>query len=402
MRILTVGPSGIISMQRPVQWALQQGHEVWLLDDQNPFGRVGAHYHYVHFWAKRWAMAESQHVRHVAPRFATWLGVRQLQLLVKAIQPDLVHAHFFGFATACCVQAQVKPLIVSVWGALNSLLHSGQLNVSDRKIWGAADALIVENPQLLHQCRLLARAGQQVELVPLGVDTHHFRLRDPATLAGWRRTLNIPQGTLVLLSPRGWAANYGHHAILAAYAQILPYLQTPSVLLFVKLRRSHSPQAAEAYYQSICQQAAQLGVTEHLRWAPELPYSLMPSFYALADLVINYPANDAFPSTLLEAAACERPIITAALPGYRGTWIEEFCTLVEPQSPTALAAALAEMVNRLPLEQKTRLAAARRAVAERYDETICQAQLMALYQTIATRPRQSAPATRENQPERII
>ena len=113
---------------------------------------------------------------------------------------------------------------------------------------------------------------------------------------------------------------------------------------------------------------------------------LLPSLYALADVVINYPAGDAFPSTLVEAAACERTIISARLPSYAGTFIEEFCTLVEPQQPAALAEAIVEAVNRPPAANAEQLRRARQVVVAQYDERIAQDRLMTLYHELAAHP----------------
>jgi hypothetical protein len=48
----------------------------------------------------------------------------------------------------------------------------------------------------------------------------------------------------------------------------------------------------------------------------------MPTLYALSDAVVSYPDFDSFAATLVEAAACQLPVITPLLPTYRGTFVE--------------------------------------------------------------------------------
>ena len=103
----------------------------------------------------------------------------------------------------------------------------------------------------------------------------------------------------------------------------------------------------EAYAQAVLDLGASLGVAHAIRWIPQVPYQDMPGIYALADVVINYPSTDTFPSTLLEAAACARPVITSHLPAYRNTFVEECFRLVEPENPQALAEAIVELLVRL-------------------------------------------------------
>jgi glycosyltransferase involved in cell wall biosynthesis len=111
---------------------------------------------------------------------------------------------------------------------------------------------------------------------------------------------------------------------------------------------------------------------------------MMPGIYASSDVIVNYPSNDAFPSTLVEAVACGRPVLTVDLPGYRGTFIEKYCTLVAPKQPVALAEAMVKMVNRSPSEHTAHLAEARQVIIEQYDERLAQERLFQLYQDLAT------------------
>ena len=120
----------------------------------------------------------------------------------------------------------------------------------------------------------------------------------------------------------------------------------------------------------------------------------MPGLYALADIVINYKSADAFPSTLLEVAACARPVITSAIPAYRNTFVEEFFTLVEPENPQALADAIVEMVHTAPEARDLRVQLARQRVIEQYDESTCKQRLLTLYaETAATTPRRGNSRT---------
>ncbi|BAZ17775.1 glycosyltransferase [Calothrix sp. NIES-4071] len=59
-------------------------------------------------------------------------------------------------------------------------------------------------------------------------------------------------------------------------------------------------------------QAEQLNLTDKLRWMPNLPDIWMPTGYNIADVVINYPVHDAFPATVMEAVACQRPVISTS------------------------------------------------------------------------------------------
>ena len=382
MRILMAGPNRALAMWRPITWAVQHGHTVWVVEESQ--GALHSS-----------SLAANQslavpiaplEVTATNPASRTAEPTRQVQALADDFQPDLIHAHYLTAASVWCTDAGRHPLIVSAWGALNALLAEtgpASLSATTRRTLHTADAVIVESPALVTACRPLISPSARVELIPLGADMQRFRPDLTAARVGWRKALRIPDAAVALLSPRGWGRLYHHEQIVEAVALARPRLHRPVVLLFTKLGRSGASGEAEACIAQMEQQAAALGITELLRWTPPVAYELMPSLYALADVVINYPAVDAFPSTLVEAAACARPIVTAQLPGYRDTFVEEYCTLVPPQQPAALADALVEVVNQPPTARAARLHAARQFVAAHHDEAIARARLMQLYAEMA-------------------
>jgi glycosyltransferase involved in cell wall biosynthesis len=152
------------------------------------------------------------------------------------------------------------------------------------------------------------------------------------------------------------------------------------ILVFRGVARIKRP---EALARQVLDLGASLGVGHAVRWIPDVPYPDLPGIYNLADIVLNYPLADAFPSTLLEAAACARPIITSDLPAYRNTFIERCCTLVTPGDPTALANAIASVVNAGPAAWSVAAQQSRACVLAEHAEAAQRAQLLALYRQAA-------------------
>lgn len=193
--------------------------------------------------------------------------------------------------------------------------------------------------------------------------------------------LDIPYDATVLLSPRGWSKTYGQEYIVAAFAQAYRRLDLPLALVLLGVGRMKRP---ETLAQEVLNLGAGLGIAHAIRWIPQAPFEDMPGVYALADIVVNYPRSDAFPSTLLEAAACARPVITSDLPPYRNTFVERFCRLVEPENPAALAEAMVELiVAHGTAGWATRVEQARQVVLAEHEERIQKARLIALYEAIA-------------------
>ncbi|MFN3482780.1 MAG: glycosyltransferase family 4 protein [Rhabdaerophilum calidifontis] len=101
--------------------------------------------------------------------------------------------------------------------------------------------------------------------------------------------------------------------------------------------------------------------------------------YAGAHIAVLPSYREGLPKSLLEAAACGRPIIATDVPGCREICIaSETGLLVPPRDPAALAAAIAT----LAADQALRHAFGRKArhLAEtRFDQSLIAAQTLALY-----------------------
>ncbi len=389
MRLLMVGPWRLTAMRRNIDWAVESGNEVCVADFRTPPEIIRpATFRLVNLLPQRVATAH-HNAAHKKSEPALNSAVLRLQRVAADFQPHVVHSYTLHEHTQVCLRGGLRPLVVSAWGSLNRLL-TGEATTGQRRwlrrLRQSAHTLLVENPNLLRVLAERPHAPLRLDCFAIGVDGSLFHPDYPDKAAAWRFALDIPPDATVLLSPRGWARNYGQHDIMRAFAAACHRLNRPLVLVLMGMGRMKRP---ETMGQEVHDLGVSLGVGHAIRWIPQLPFEEMPGVYNLADIVVNYPRSDAFPSTLLEAAACARPVITSDLPAYRNTFIERFCRLVEPESPAALADALVEMAASDPVPRAARAQQARQAVLAEFDERIQRERLMAVYQQVAlenTRP----------------
>lgn len=387
MRILTVGPTGVVAMQRVLHWMAERQEEVWVIDEDDRFrSLLPAGFHFSTFSLPRGA-GRAQQALHRAGLGSLFerTVVAKLQRIADEFRPDIVHVHNIAMLGVACAWAGIGPLVVSSWGALSQSVVSPDkpLYPTTRQVVAAADVLIVDAPALIEPIRPMTKRNARVEHLPMGTDTRRFCPGRTPMAQEWRAFFGIPDDAFVLVSPRSWAELYGHQAILQAYVQAFPRLRQPTVLAFVGL--GDAPQALP-YLAEAWKQVEQTAAAQTVRWLPKIRYDEMHTLYVMADAVVNYPARDSFPATLVETAACETPAITAFLPTYRDTFVETACTLVEPANPEALAEAMVEVVNQPPAERAIRLAEARKIVEREYDDTVIKQRLWALYAELSPRP----------------
>jgi len=344
---------------RVCDWVVNAGHEVmWA-------GYLGE-------------ISGTSRARHV--QIQSWDNpVPELAEIAEEFRPHVTHSHNFSFLAKFHVKAGLGPLILSAFGGLNGLIGSAPVNTHVDNILALDPILVVESP-MLFDAATRRYDGIDCELICLGVNSARYKPGTPTQRAAWRRALHIPDDAIVFFSARGIGDGYRQAEILQAFAEALPDLPPTAGLAMIRLTRSWDRSDRVKELQQL---AAELGVSDRLYWIPEVRYEMMPGMYGMVDYVVNYPSEDAFPSTLLEAAACGVPIVTANLPAYAGSYIEQFCTLVDPDDWLALARGMVVAV-REPVELRTsRITGARQHMIENFTEDAGRTMTLALYERVA-------------------
>ncbi len=113
----------------------------------------------------------------------------------------------------------------------------------------------------------------------------------------------------------------------------------------------------------------------------------MPGVLAQADIVVLPSYREGLPKSLIEAAACARPLITTDVPGCREVVTDGVDGLLVPvRDARALARAIARLQDDRPLARRLGAAARVKALAE-FDERAIIAQTLEVYEDVAKRRR---------------
>jgi glycosyltransferase involved in cell wall biosynthesis len=386
MKILLFAPGVSIHSKRYLQSLLDEGCQVVFVDTHNPIpeGRKG--YKFFFYGTLRGRRLLSKIIGINLSRLiyeSNWLSISQLYLLWKLVKPDIVHVHYVDYRAISCVKAGLKPLVLTVWGSDVNYHFLADANTGYKLLVGKAlakaDLVIVDAPDMVEKVSTLAGSKVRIEVITMGVDINAFKPGYKEQRLAWRKTLSIPENAMVLLSPRGWNRHYRHEIILQAYVIARERMGVESYLVFKKF--SSSPDF-DKYQEELLVQAEQLGVKPWVRLLPEVEFTNMPEIYAMADIIINYPDVDAFPVTFLEAAACERPVVSGLLPSYNNTFAEKFFKLVNPSDIKSLAQGILDVSGEDQSGQSKRMAEARKLIIKEFDESLSIHRIVDLYKEI--------------------
>jgi len=379
-RLLLLAPAGWIHGRRALQAALKTGFDTIFVDWQDPHLAPPTKYTFIrlprtgHSLFRR--VVSDSKATHLKDQILTWW----LKRLWKRVAPDVVHVCWIDFRAALCSRAGMTPLILSAWGSdINAHFEVGA-NAAWRacaiEALSSASLTIVDAPCMIERCEMLAGRPIPSEMLHLGVDTDQFRGGLCSERSELRAQLRISDDSVLLSSMRALTPLYNHDLILDAFAQSLPKVKKQAYLLFKSLN------AHANYLQMLQRKTREYGIADHVRFINEMPHSALPSLYAATDLVINFPRLDSLPVTLLEAAACQRAVISNKLETYAGVIPDQNITWISANDCLALTAAITDHVNRYRYCEDRYLTVRKSIIAE-FSELRYQNRLGDIYRQLA-------------------
>ncbi len=307
------------------------------------------------------------------------IEVEHLGNIIREFRPHIVHAFGLAFEAEACLHTGFKPFVVSSWGYLESFFKTGILEPKYAVILKNA-SVILEPPALEERLRIVLPTGHPIYTYHHGVDERIFHRGYATEAARWRSVLALPPQARLVLSARGWGETYRHRAVLRAFAKMQPNFPIPAILVFLRLGRSYDSQIIRQEYEIIGQMARQLGVSEFIRWLPPPPAFMLAPLYNAADAIVSWRIPDTFPATVLEALACQRPVLAPDLPIFKSTPVAECTYLVSPPDDDHLADALLDVLLYPP--EMTLLATRREIVLKDYAASVTRFRLMEIYEDV--------------------
>ena len=178
-------------------------------------------------------------------------------------------------------------------------------------IWGAnrfPDKIIVDSPALLSQFEKMERYPQALTIIPNGIDPAQFRKFSAEERKTARQNLGIPQNALVIGQSGRIIPLKGHKTTLTAFAE-LARRETNLHLLFVGAPLFSN----QSYANELKHQAQQLGIGDRVVFSGFLPD--VREGLAAMDIFVHASIETDSPLGVLEAMACELPVVVSAVKG---------------------------------------------------------------------------------------
>jgi glycosyltransferase involved in cell wall biosynthesis len=321
-----------------------------------------------------------------------WRNAGALARIIRERNVVLIHARSRAPAWSALLAARRTgiPFVTTYHGVYNARLR---LKRWYNSIMARGDAVIA-NSQWTARHILAVHHFQpkNLKVIPRGIDLHTFSAArvGPERVQAIRDWWMATAGDRVVLLPGRLSRWKGQIVFVRAFGQLKREGRLPEG---VRAVIAGDAQGRESYVQEILATIATEGVGDTVVLATHV--GDMPAAYRAADIVVSASTDpEAFGRVPPEAAAMGRPVIATDHGGARETVLSgESGLLVKPNSATALADALAQLLAKTPGQLAAMGAKGRAYIEEAYTvERMC-ADTLALYESlVAKKGRPATPA----------
>jgi D-inositol-3-phosphate glycosyltransferase len=206
----------------------------------------------------------------------------------------------------------------------NAALADGDTAEPDARIRGelevvaAADRLVANTAEEARQLTGLYGADPaRVQVVNPGADLSVFQPGGPLAAAAARRRLGVAPDAVVLLFVGRVQPLKGPDVLLKAAAGLLEIDPQLRGTLRVVIVGGPSGRQERADPDRMRELAAELGISDIVRFEPPCPQQELADWYRAATLMLAPSHSESFGLVALEAQACGTPVVAASVGGLR-------------------------------------------------------------------------------------
>ncbi len=238
--------------------------------------------------------------------------LRGLKKVMAQIQPDLMQAGPIQSCALLAATAGFHPLVSVSWGSdlLVDADRTPWMRRATRYALSQSDVMIGDCEAVRQKAVQMGMAPERIVTFPWGVDLEHFC---PPALPRRNTT------TFTLLSTRSWEPIYGVDVLARAFTIARQKLATsgqPEKAAGLRLVMLGNG-SQSATLRSIFEEA---GVSDQVSYTGQVSHEDLPRYFHEADLYISASQSDGSSISLLEAMACETPVLVSDIPGNR-EWV---------------------------------------------------------------------------------
>jgi len=273
-------------------------------------------------------------------------GISYPFMKIKIRRPLVVHSHATGLGMA---QHRYFPSpTLSVREFLKSRTREYMSILRQKTYWKLADMLLAVSHYLKDEIiQLYDISGSKIEVAYNGVDMSIFKkVRDVQKL---KKKLGIGDKKIIL-----YVGHFGFRKGILYLIEALPKIlkEEPDAFL---LCVGGTPEwlRTDIYWRVLTQKLKDADLMTHVKLVGQVPHQQLPAYYSMADVFAFPSLYESMGKVIIEAMACETPIVASRVGGIREIIREgENGILIEPKNVIDLQKAILTIFQDSQLARK--------------------------------------------------
>jgi glycosyltransferase involved in cell wall biosynthesis len=270
------------------------------------------------------------------------LGSFFLSALKSAGQTQIFHAYWTlaGLVAIAVKFFTATPVVINLWGSDILFTKLPVIWYLLCKTLNRADAIICESQHFADQLIAKGISRQLITVLPNGIDLEQFKPLDKMPL---RKQLELPDDRPLIVTVGNLSARKGHQYLLTALPKILESCGPVQVVI-----------VGEGEFRSATESMiAKLNLADHVFLTGFQTGKTIPHWLNAADIFVLPSLLEGTPNILLEAMACQLPVVATDVGGI-GCVIEDGVNglLIPPRSDTRLAEAVISLLQDPALRER--------------------------------------------------
>jgi glycosyltransferase involved in cell wall biosynthesis len=287
-----------------------------------------------------------------------------LKNIIKHFKPDVLHAHYATSYGLVGALSGFHPFIISSWGT--DVMKFPNKNFVAKSIlkynFKNADVLCATSNTIKEYIAQVT--AKEVSVVPFGINTEIFKPEKSESL--------FESDKFVLGSIKPLETLYNIDVLINSFA-VLRNKHGNLKLLIV------GEGAAEPELKALVEK---LGLTADVKFTGRVPFNEISNYYNMIDVLVNISEYESFGVSVIEAMACEKPVVVTNVGGLKEIVKDDSVGLkVEVGNVEETAAAIEKLVSDKELYKQIALNS-RTHVVENYDWQVNLKQMIRIYNDV--------------------
>lgn len=265
-----------------------------------------------------------------------------LECLMNSARVDVLDAQFVAPAGVVTgLTPRFCPYVVTVhrWDIFEFPYRSPLARIATLTTLRQARGIIAVGSAVRSEVLKFVSSNSVLATIPNAVDNRRFR---PDIEFGFlKRQLGIPDSHRVILAVGHLIPRKGFVYLLQAMADVMKQYEQCSLVIVGGISSLSGSQR-----QELVTLGHRLGLTDRLRLPGIVEESVLPLFYAMADIFVMPSLSEGHCVAILEAMSAGKPIVASAVPGNAASVVEgENGLLVPPADPKSMASAIIHLLR---------------------------------------------------------